>query len=144
MKYILFSSTLHITKYKFKKYDILSGSWLGTFESHFQKNNNSINHIPSWQANCIAAIQEHSYHLWVLTVHYHVHKITPLVHILNQLSPFHTITPVSWNHCILIISLTPGQAERPNRHLTSLTWPFPDSFALLGISMEFQAHEICC
>lgn len=27
------------------------------------KNNNSMDHIPSWQVNSIAAIQEHSYHL---------------------------------------------------------------------------------
>ena len=52
----------------------MSGTWVVDFESHFLKNNNSMDHIPSWQANSTAAIQEHSYHLWVLTVHYHVQK----------------------------------------------------------------------
>jgi hypothetical protein len=58
---------------------------------------------PSWEAANFAATQELPSILWNPKVHYHFHKSSPLVPILSQIDPVHTIpsylSKIYFNYC---------------------------------------------
>jgi hypothetical protein len=46
---------------------------------------------PSWEVNSPSANEEITHLLWDLKIHYIFHKISPVVTILNQMNPVHTL-----------------------------------------------------
>jgi hypothetical protein len=60
---------------------------------------------PSWEADNCAATQEISSILWNPKVHHCVHKSLPLVPILSQIDPVHTIPSCPSKICFNIVHL---------------------------------------
>jgi len=87
---------------------------------------NPMEHSPSWEADSHTASQEILCLLWNLKVYYWVHKGLPLVPILTQMHPVHTLTPYFPGRSIVII------------------FPFTTVFSKWSLSIMFPNQNTAC
>ena len=72
---------------------------------------NSMEHIPSWEANRFSASQIPCI-VWNPKVHYQSHKSPPPVPVLSQINPVHTLLfHFLKNHFNIILSSIPGSSK---------------------------------
>jgi hypothetical protein len=81
---------------------------------------------PSWEATNCAPTQEFLSILWNPKVHLHVHKSPPLVPILSQINPIHTI--LSYLRSILILSTHLCLGLFPSGFPNNILYAFPFSY----------------
>jgi hypothetical protein len=62
----------------------------------------SMEQSPSWEANRFSGSQEIPHFLWNPKVHYHIHKCSPPVVVVNHLNPVHN--PTSWGSILILSS----------------------------------------
>jgi hypothetical protein len=115
---------------------IINSMLYNQFSCNQQTNelNNSMEQSPSWEADSNSASTEISRCLWNPKVHYRVHKIPPLIPILNQMTPAYTLL----NHHLKIHSNTILPSTPRSSEFSSL------QFCRLKVCTGFLSAHACC
>ena len=103
---------------------------------------------PYWEANLFSTSKDILRVLWKPKVHYRIHKCQPLVSILNQFNPVHTLTSwmfvliLSSHLCLVLPSSYFHQVFQPKNLYTPLLSTIHATFPLNIILIDFISRKL--